>query len=212
MKKSTILSTLGVVFLLSNCVLALDLYPPSWRGEPGTTYQHWCFDVEQNPALPEMVDNDYGTPTATVHLPNPWTVFWLPEHHGHQGVWKVSEFVEIFIPNTPPNMAKDIRIQMTYSDGTATDDPWLRYQVPGGPILTAAPPVHTELLPDGVYELSIWEIHIEPNPPEETIVILPPFCELYIDEIVIDTRCIPEPGTVCLLGLGVLAFLRKRRT
>ena len=33
----------------------------------------------------------------------------------------------------------------------------------------------------------------------------------FVDQIVIDTICIPEPVTVCLLGLGALALLRKRR-
>ncbi|MHC4155417.1 MAG: hypothetical protein ACYST6_10920 [Planctomycetota bacterium] len=41
-----------------------------------------------------------------------------------------------------------------------------------------------------------YDITISPNPPSEVIVIQPNAC---------------EPVTVCFLGLGALALLRKRR-
>ena len=211
MRASTIFCALAIVCIISTSVWAIPVYPAPWRGEPGSTYQKWGFGDDTNPALPDEFDNDYGTPTATVSLPNPWTVFWIPEHHGHQGVWKVTEYLQLDIPNTEEGLWKDILLEMIYADGTSTDDPWIRYQVPGGPIMTADPPIQTEVLPDGVYEKSVWYIYLEPNPPSEIIVAMPSFCELYIDEISVDTLCTPEPGTIALFGLGALTLLRKRR-
>jgi len=38
-----------------------DLIPPCWRGRPGTTFQHWRFDTNTNPASPELVNNPNGS-------------------------------------------------------------------------------------------------------------------------------------------------------
>jgi len=35
---------------------------------------------------------------------------------------------------------------------------------------------------------------------------------VWIDQVVIDTRCVPEPATMSLLGLGALALVRRRRS
>ena len=61
------------------------------------------------------------------------------------------------------------------------------------------------------------DILIEPNPYYETVGIKFRFegeeIGGYIDQVVIDTICgeVPEPMTVCLLGLGGLFLRRKRR-
>ena len=55
-----------------------------------------------------------------------------------------------------------------------------------------------------------YGLTIEPNPTSETVTITVPECAV-IDQIVVDTICIPEPGTLGLLVLGGLAVLRRRR-
>jgi hypothetical protein len=76
-------------------------------------------------------------------------------------------------------------------------------------------PDYTEMVisdpvPVGEHWYVTYDITLSPNPPEEVIVIQPAGCTTYIDEIVVDTICIPEPATLLMLGLGGLALLRKR--
>jgi len=51
-------------------------------------------------------------------------------------------------------------------------------------------------------------IHLEPNPDFEIVKI---DGAVMVDEIVIDTICIPEPSTVALLILGAGAFFLRRK-
>ena len=50
-------------------------------------------------------------------------------------------------------------------------------------------------------------LNIEPNPAFEIVRI---DGAVMVDEIVIDTICIPEPASLALLGLGGLALMRRR--
>ena len=46
--------------------MAHDVYPPDWRGFDGTTYQEWRFDNATTPAVPEVINNDYGIASASI--------------------------------------------------------------------------------------------------------------------------------------------------
>ena len=46
-----------------SAVRADDLLPPSWRGDPGTTFQQWRFDSSEC-IEPEAAVNPYGNPSA----------------------------------------------------------------------------------------------------------------------------------------------------
>lgn len=39
---------------------AHDVFLPDWRDLEGTTYQEWRFDNATTPAVPEVINNDYG--------------------------------------------------------------------------------------------------------------------------------------------------------
>ena len=64
---------------------------------------------------------------------------------------------------------------------------------------------------DNNYDILTPLITIEPHPDLETIELRPNDCTMYIDQIIVDTICIPEPATICLFGFGGLAILKKRR-
>ncbi|HUW20967.1 MAG TPA: PEP-CTERM sorting domain-containing protein [Sedimentisphaerales bacterium] len=205
---------IGVV-LVANVVFAEDYNPPPWtRGGPGTTYQKWEFGAsgvtppadevgQGNPGPSSLIVHDTGT--ATVWMPTVTPAAGVPEA---SGVWKIgsSDSIEITIQNfDEQNPYKEIWLQMAW---WSDENPVIYATVPGG--TGELWPVLVDQQSPG-WNLATWKWHIEPNPEAETIIISPGLCALYVDQIVIDTICVPEPTTICLLGLGALALLRKRR-
>ncbi|MHC4623781.1 MAG: PEP-CTERM sorting domain-containing protein [Planctomycetota bacterium] len=212
MKRSAIL--LVGVLLVANVAWAEDYNPPPWqRGGPGTTYQRWEFGTNTRTPAPDEILNEnpatglevFGAAPGTVYMPTATPADGVPEG---SGVWKVGStgYIEITIDNfDQANPYKEIWLQLTW---WAEENPVIYATVPGGT---------GELWPEVVdsqtpgWNLATYKWHIEPNPDSETIFITPGLCALYVTEIVIDTICVPEPATLCLLGLGGLFLLRKRR-
>ena len=187
--------------LAVNSVWADDIYPPDWRGDPLTTYQRWEFGDNDPTPLPDEVINPAGMPTLEVMGDFPLTAH-LDEYEGRTGVWRFEDYIQVMIPNfNEDNPIKDIWIQLTYTE----DIPFMLTI----PDLTSIELINKEATGD--YWHATYHIIIEPNPDSETIYIQPTPCTMYLDELVIDTRCVPEPTTICLLGLGALALLRKRK-
>jgi hypothetical protein len=209
MKKIVVFFAALVVALALNSALAEDYNPPTWRGDALTTYQRWEFSSDVLPSPPEAdLFNTLEDPVLTVT--DPATRLWMPEDSdGTTGVWKFEDTITIDIANfEDQNPLKIIWIQMTYS---ASGMPTIYADDPAGGRFFAQLMDQTPVA-GTLYLNATWQITMEPNPPSETIVIQPRDCTTYVDEIVIDTICtVPEPMTVCLLGLGALALLRKRR-
>jgi hypothetical protein len=64
----------------------------------------------------------------------------------------------------------------------------------------------------GSWLLDRWIFRIEPNPAHEQIVITSdPVWGSVIDQVVVDTYCVPEPASVGLVVLGALAVLARMR-
>jgi hypothetical protein len=81
-------------------VLADDLYPPWFRGLPGTAYQEWSFNVAPQGYYewyPDLFDNPYGTPLAF----SLGEALWHDEFMGRQGVMQTEYDVIIYIPSGP---------------------------------------------------------------------------------------------------------------
>ena len=72
----------------------------------------------------------------------------------------------------------------------------------------------TELISAGHNRVTAYN-HFSPNPQwEEMIVTVSNVAangSVYIDNLHVATECIPEPATMCLLGLGGLLLRRKHR-
>ena len=198
------------ILVLCSVALADDLNPPSWRGQPDTTFQLWEFSTNTQPAVPNIDGNPYGDPLALILGAFPKTR-WLTTDRGQQGVWVTEEWIQLEIPNTEntePNSFKEIWLQMTFDVGT--DAFPVVFIVPDADPFTLEP-VFIAPDPVGTYTYGIWDIIIEPNPRFESIYILPRECTLYMDEIVVDTRCVPEPTTMVMMVLGGIALLIRRK-
>ncbi len=87
-----------------------DLYPPAWRGQPGSTFQQWEFSTPNPTPLPDLMLNPYGTPS--LHAYPGTSQNWVDQWGGRQGMWPLSGTIEVTIPNsTVANPYKDIRVQ-----------------------------------------------------------------------------------------------------
>jgi hypothetical protein len=173
----------------------------------------WEFSNGNNPAdLAPGWFNPNATPEASINDPY-GTAGWLQTYNGEEGVWDLTQNtpLDLYIPNTSnnaPETWKEIRLQVTYLDpyGNGCEIP-----IAVEPPYKSLTRVSHQQLNTGYYH-DTYDIVIEPNPPlEETITLRPIQCSLYVDEVVVDTRCIPEPATIGLLGLAGLFLVRKRR-
>ncbi len=209
MKPTRIIACIAVlVFAAGNAVFADDLNPPPWRGQPGTTFQEWLFSTDNPTPSPDLVNNLYGQPGAQVWpgTGQQWWDIW----GGQQGVWPLSGAMEFYIPNTPPNDYKDIWIQITWAKQAFVSTPILS-SIPGGTIELISQvdigPTNEPLPAGANWWHSTYNIRIYPNPTFETIRI---DGTIMVDQVVIDTICVPEPAVIGLLALGSLTLLRRR--
>ena len=207
----------GIIALMLSCSVfaALDLNPAPWRTDPTglapTTYQSWDFAADTNPTAPDVDLNPFGTAELTVtgdFFDNTVHYDTLPGYPGHSGIWGYEEDIQVYLPNNEtPNPYKEIWVQITY---TASNAPNL-YVLPEG---NAAAYVFMTLvdnvdLEDGWYHATYYA-YVSPNPFFELNVIRPADCTLYVDDLIIETICVPEPATLGVLGLGMLFLKRKR--
>lgn len=215
MKKIEIRILLVVLFSVMPSVHAA--FVPTWQGLEGTTNQQWNFTNNDNPAAPDVIDNDYGSASATITV-GAWGSGWFDnlggELGGMMGFWDIGDIdgsIVLEIDNSPLEPGqKEVWVQVTYYQsigGVPTID------IPGAQFTSSQTVLVEEdaMMPGmGWYlDQSIWQI--VPNLPNEQVVITGNTFGSQIGQVIVDTYVIPEPASMALLALGGLAVLRKRK-
>ncbi|MBI5707656.1 MAG: PEP-CTERM sorting domain-containing protein [Armatimonadetes bacterium] len=207
--------TLGILALQAAAAFADDLHPPPWRGAPNTTFNHWTFDnaINHNDATADQWGNTLGVGPGTISSAGGATG--LLTFEGRTNVIRIAPggWIMFLLPNKqmPPPWKKEIYVQVTSfvddgdNDVTFEPDP---QQPPG---VTGSHTGHEDLA--GGWDWDRFEFQLDRQPAFEFFRIrnLTTGTDVYIDQVVIDTRCVPEPASLAALGLGILMIASRRR-
>jgi len=204
----------------TSVAMADDVQPPWWRGQWSTTSQIWEFNFVPEtpggqPPYPYLPDGPAPggmppLPSTIVHVTPGPQMEWIPEDpqgSGRIGIWPLSGWIDVIVDNhEPPNEVKYVWVQLTWRPQVLDHEPprliGLDPPPSSGPEI-----VLEEDLGFGWTETTYkWEIR--PNPVDEMFTIEG---LIDVDELVVDTWCIPERATLSLLGLGPVALIRRRR-
>lgn len=194
--------------LLAGSTAMASFVPPWQRGAPGTTYQEWSFSSPEIMPVPDSVINPFGPPELRVTT----TVPWIPD----PGAFQLVGEIDIHIFNQPiQNPEKEIWLQLTWMPGPREQFPFLPDQPVIGiftnpffdSVVMSARQDQEDLTSGWIH--SLFKINVWPNPNEEWITIKG---DIIVDNVIVDTRCVPEPVTLVLFGsAGLLTLLQKKK-
>ena len=226
--KKTLIILVALAFMTAPA-MAKDLGPlEGWdRAAPNSTFEHWDFNMPDMPSFPDAgLWNPNGEPFAELDPTGwEWSEAWEcpPElnPNGFVSGWHCTNpdggEITLTIPNTPDkNMEKRMFIQITStkvpSDVTVSGSDAAGGGYTSGTFSTGRP---MSGIPGPAPFGGSWYVYnygrtIRPNPESEKVVIKVPYCTV-IDQIVVDTECVPEPATMSLLILGGIGALVRRR-
>lgn len=189
--------------LATASVRADDLAPPPWRlSSAESTFQHWEFSGGVTPVeLPENWVNPFGQPQENVSVRTNAT--WHNVYGGRQGVWELDGgYLQWEIPNAfHPTLPKWVRVQFTVNIPVVN---W-----GGNPKVGPVTQLETDPL-TGITWYHHWADYVIPCVPFSVFLQ----GTLAADQLVVDSLCVPEPGSLLLstIGFGAVgAALRRRR-
>jgi hypothetical protein len=185
--------------------------PPSWEGQERTTHQVWEFSTgDRDPVADEYI-GPFDPRPASIRSAS-WRSLW----EGREGVWEFSGIMEVPIVNFPePLPEKIVWIQLTWmpnlggSPAVPNVEAWpltADGQIAGDSV--AAEVVFEQPVDQGPWMHTAYEIRLRPNPEMEMVKINQ---WIYVDQVVIDTWCVPEPGAMAILLVGGVIAIRGRR-
>lgn len=220
------IAAVACVLLAGGVAGGEDVSAPTWRGEDKTLYAKWDTwgaDWDQYVVVTEEPDEWSSNPSLTeapyYYLDPDGGTIWQAAD-GRNDILQVSDdgMFWLYLPNFPGGPLKEVQVQVTYY----TDDNWnpvvIPYVVPSTGELKALSLVDFVEHADG-WVTDIWSASLEPNPGYEYIdfyavdyaTTQQKWYPAYIDQVVVDTQCVPEPAALALLAAGALAALLRRR-
>ena len=202
-------------------VLADDVAPPPWSGgAPGSLFAEWdtwgghpglmapdqWFHNIPHTVTAPVATGPHATSRPSVGEPNErFDVMEVTAHDGlmfHLDNWDQR------------NPEKLIRIQITYRSGGGEPigfNVWPSLDPVGeGLFIPAVPFLIDPRDLQGEWLTGVYDFTMVPNPEAETIGLKFSDYPVFVDQVVIDTICVPEPASIALLAMGGLALLRKR--
>jgi hypothetical protein len=220
------LITICLVCVLSNsvAVLADDYLPPTWRDQPGTVTAQWDSwagfgytmspDSWTNNPLPLL------SPAPNAYAYNGTSL--LSEFQGRTNVIELTgnNQIDFWLPNFDnQNPYKDVWIQVTYFATSSAQYSSVDASTYPYPSEISEPSLIADYSHGNGWYTDVWNLQIIPNPQAEFIYVnftnqqygTGPLYPAYLDQVVIDTWCVPEPTTICLLGFGALSLIRRKK-
>jgi hypothetical protein len=233
MSRSVPLTVLCAIVLLTAPALADDMFPPAWRGQPRTVAAGWDYFGLEGLGPRHLVQTEAQLIQAN---PGGFSTPWPAQAGFNSGVychnllWGRQSVLEILDPtatlgftlaNYEGGPLKEMLIQITFRPGFGTilgfsslgfaDDP-------GQPPWPFPDIYEPAIVIDSFFHTDGWQTNsymliFEPNPSYEGFGIhfgIHDFdYPVFIDQVVIDTWCIPEPASGLLLALLGLALRRR---
>ncbi len=194
--------TLIIVMAISICVTAGTSFAVPWDiGDSGSTHQEWFFNDTYNPSAPEVDLNPFGDPLALILDQNHRIPVWT------DGIWQADILtIEVYVPN----------LETVDLDGHI----WIELGFQGEIIYRNIVPssgtaeLISEVVIPGANKTLISQWWIDPSPEYEVIaykIAGTGLDKAELDYLIVDTiSYLPEPATICLLGLAALFLLCKR--
>lgn len=203
-KKTFLLAAVAIALIVSwSPVIADDLTPPPYRGDPLSVHAHWNYipgsTILNLTNWSSVDDNDPTTYLYPNFTPNTQVI-------PNNGIYQFQ------LPNWVDNMpVKYLRLQLAWGGTTASPINIFSQGLDGvNPVVATLVFASTpQILTSGVYQY--FDLTFQPNPDFERVNVQLPGNN-YLTQVVIDTvSTVPEPATLVMLGLGALSLIRHRR-